>query len=125
MSGPIHINKSARAFSLSELEEWLLAIRDAQYDSDWLEALDHFMTDPDMVLMLTGAPLERAIARAATSASGNERRMAARAVTLYLKQLASLTKIKAPRIQTELHGDTLWVWHRPNQLPDSMRQAVR
>jgi hypothetical protein len=39
MSGPININRSARAFSLAELQEWLTAVRDAQYNEDWLDAL--------------------------------------------------------------------------------------
>ena len=124
MSEPININRKARAFSLAELQEWLTAVRDAQYDSHWLDALDRFMTDPDMVLLLTGEPLERAL-RHATTTVATERQMAARTVRRYLEQLESLTKIKAPRIKTELHGDTVWVWHSPNQLPGGMKQAVR
>ena len=37
----MRINRSAETFSLSGLREWIEAVRAAQYDTDWLAAIDY------------------------------------------------------------------------------------
>ena len=56
MSEPIKINRSAKAFSMRELQEWLTAVRDSKYDPYWLDALAEFWNDEDMVLVSQDSP---------------------------------------------------------------------
>ena len=45
------INRSAETFSLSGLREWIEAVRDAQFDTDWLAAIDYAAHDRDAVVI--------------------------------------------------------------------------
>ncbi len=116
MSEPIKINRSAKAFSMRELQEWLTAVRDSKYDPYWLDALAEFWNDEDMVLVLSGQPLTDAVDQAGKSVNGNPGQQASGVVRRYLSQLSSLGHMdymSIPKIRTQLHGEDLWVWHRP------------
>ncbi len=116
MSEPIKINRSAKAFSMRELQEWLTAVRDSKYDPYWLDALAEFWNDEDMVLVLSGQPLTDAVDQAGKSVNGNPGQQASGVVRRYLSQLSCLGHMdymSIPKIRTQLHGEDLWVWHRP------------
>ncbi len=93
MTEPIKINRSAEAFSMRDLQEWLTAVRDSQYDPYWLEALGEFWNDDDMVLVLSGQPLTDAVSKVGTSVGCNPAQVAALAVRRYLVQIALLTNL--------------------------------
>ena len=130
MTEPIKLNRSAKAFSMRELQEWLTAVRDSQYDPCWLEALGEFWNDDDMVLGLSGQPLTDAVAKVGTSVGCNPAQMAALAVRRYLVQislLGNLPQETIPKIKTQLHGDAIWIWHRGYNMieTDPLRKDVR
>ena len=60
----MRINRSAETFSLSGLREWSEAVRDAQFDTDWLAAIDYAAHDRDAVVVLSGALFEEIVERA-------------------------------------------------------------
>ena len=113
------INESAEQFSLSALSKFTEV---STLDSDWLSALEHWASDPDMVVVLTGAPLETALGEAK---EGYTPRMACAVMVLrYLRELSSSNL--APRDGTpnghwlltdskmvcEIVDNKLWVWHK-------------
>ena len=130
MTEPIKLNRSAKAFSMRELQEWLTAVRDSQYDPCWLEALGEFWNDDDMVLVLSGQPLTDAVSKVGTSVGCNPAQMAALAVRRYLVQISLLGNLPhgtIPKIKTQLHGDAIWIWHRGYNMieTDPLRKDVR
>ena len=128
MSEPITINRSAKAFSMRELQEWLTAIRDSKYDPYWMEALSEFWNDEAMVLVLSGQPLTDAVTRAGSSITGSPGQQAAGVVRRYLSQLSCLGQLDymdIPKIKTQLNGDALWVWHRPYRNQNPLEAVVR
>ena len=128
MSEPIKINRSAKAFSMRELQEWLTAVRDSKYDPYWLDALAEFWSDEDMVLVLSGQPLTDAVAKAGSTVTGNPGQQVSHAVRRYLSQLSCLGHMDyqdIPKINTQLHGDAVWVWHRPYRKENPLTGVVR
>jgi len=104
------INNSATAFSLNALNEWLQACQDRLYDPEWLEALATFSRDLDMVLVLSGQPLDQALSYAG-SVTTSDTMIAAGLVRRYLNQLGRLTGEDVPYIKVHLDGDDLWIYH--------------
>ena len=130
MTEQIKLNRSAKAFSMRELQEWLTAVRDSQYDPYWLEALGEFWHDDGMVLVLSGQPLTDAVSKVGTRVGCNPAQMAALAVRRYLVQislLGNLPQETIPKIKTQLHGDAIWIWHRGYNMieTDPLRKDVR
>ena len=104
------INDSATAFSLNALNEWLQACQDRLYNPEWLEALATFSRDLDMVLVLSGQPLDQALSYADTVAT-SDLMIASGLVRRYLNQLGRITGEDIPYIKVHVDGDALWVYH--------------
>lgn len=121
------LNDSADSFSLNELRN-LTGDSVHTLDSEWLEAITEWADDPDMVLVLTGKPLDNALAKVTNRFS--PRMACARMLADYFRHLSGCKQNYIPakykmvceivnlgksssRPANELHGiRQLWVWHK-------------
>ena len=106
-----HLNESAQSFSLNELRKFTEI--ETGLDSEWLEAITKWADDPDMVLVLTGRPLEGALAKVTNRFS--PRMACARMMADYFRHLSGCKQNyipKAYKMKCEIVDNKLWVWHR-------------
>jgi len=106
------INPNARSMSLAEITECAEPV--VHLDRDWLEAITKWTTDPDMVLILTGEPLETALGQVK---EGYSPRMAcAQMVLRYLRELSDYNGghwlLTDSKMKCEIVDRKLWVWHK-------------
>ena len=97
--------------SLKEITE--CARPNPRLDSDWLEAITEWADDPDMVLILTGQPLEDAFAKVTNRLS--PRMACARMMADYFRHLSGCKQNYIPetyKMTCEIVEGKLWVWHR-------------
>jgi hypothetical protein len=120
----MRINRSAETFSLSGLREWIEAVRDAQYDTDWLAAIDYASQDRDAVVVISG-PLFEEIVEQATKAGvapqGHLRGM----LEDYRKQLAKVSGKNVPAMTTHYRPEGIWITQRtPPPPPPPSKEDV-
>jgi hypothetical protein len=126
----MRINKSTETFSLSGLREWIEAVRDAQYDTDWLSAIDYAASDRDAVVVISGTLFESIVERATRAGivpQGHLRAIVERStqagivpaghlkavVEDYRGQLGKITEKSIPKMTCHYRTEGLWIRQRP------------
>jgi hypothetical protein len=104
----MRINKSAETFSLSGLREWIEAVRDAQYDTDWLAAIDYTSQDRDAVVVLSGSLFEDIVERATKAGIAPQGHLRA-VLEDYRKQLEKVSSKTVPPMTTHYRPEGLWI----------------
>ena len=108
----MRINKSADTFSLSGLREWIEAVRDAQYDTDWLSAVDYAASDRDAVVVISGTLFESIVERATRAGIAPQGHLRA-VVEDYRMQLGKITEKSIPKMTCHYRTEGLWIRQRP------------
>ena len=108
----MRINKSADTFSLSGLREWIEAVRDAQYDTDWLSAVDYAASDRDAVVVISGTLFESIVERATRAGIAPQGHLRA-VVDDYRVQLGNVTEKSIPKMTCHYRTEGLWIRQRP------------
>ena len=108
----MRINKSTETFSLSGLAEWIEAVRDAQYDTDWLSAIDHAASDSDAVVVITGTLFDSIVKRATQAGIVPAGHLKA-VVEDYRNQLGKITEKSIPKMTCHYRTEGLWIRQRP------------
>ena len=108
----MRINKSADTFSLSGLREWIEAVRDAQYDTDWLSAVDYAASDRDAVVVISGTLFESIVERATRAGIAPQGHLRA-VVDDYRVQLGKVTEKSIPKMTCHYRTEGLWIRQRP------------
>ena len=108
----MRINKSSETFSLSGLAEWIEAVRDAQYDTDWLSAIDHAASDSDAVVVITGTLFDSIVERSTRAGIVPAGHLKA-GVEDYRNQLGKITEKSIPKMTCHYRTEGLWIRQRP------------
>jgi len=108
----MRINKSAETFSLSALAEWIEAVRDAQYDTDWLSAVDYASGDRDAVVVISGTLFESIVERATRAGIAPQGHLRA-VLDDYRVQLGKVTEKSIPKMTCHYRTEGLWIRQRP------------
>ena len=107
----MRINRSAETFSLSGLREWIEAVRDAQYDTDWLAAIDYAAHDKDAVVILSGALFDEIVERATRAGVAPQGHLRS-ILEDYRKQLGKVSGKSVPAITTHYRPEGIWITQR-------------
>ena len=105
------INPSARSMSLHEITECANPGASGLND-EWLEAITNWANDPDMVLILTGPPLDNALTKVTKHYS--PRMACARMMADYFSHLSGCKHNYIPsnyKMTCEIVDGELWIWH--------------
>ena len=115
------INKSAESFSLSGLAEWIEAVKDAQYDQEWLAAIDYATANEDAVVILSGPHFHEVVTRCGQQGIRPEGHLRS-ILEDYRKQLAKVSGTSVPAITTHYRPEGIWITKRP--LPVGMERPM-
>jgi|TARA_Y100001949_G_scaffold2089_1_gene1692 hypothetical protein len=106
------INRSAETFSLSGLREWIEAVRDAQFDTDWLAAIDYAAQDRDAVVVISGTFFEEIVERATRAGVAPQGHLRA-VLEDYRKQLEKISSTTIPPMTTHYRPEGIWITQKP------------
>lgn len=107
----MRINRSAETFSLSGLREWIEAVRDAQFDTDWLAAIDYAAQDRDAVVVISGSFFEEIVERATRAGVAPQGHLRA-VLEDYRKQLEKVSSTTIPPMTTHYRPEGIWITQR-------------
>ena len=104
----MRINRSAETFSLSGLREWIEAVRDAQFDTDWLAAIDYAAQDRDAVVVISGPLFEDIVERATKAGVAPQGHLRA-VLEDYRKQLEKVSSKTVPPMTSHYRSEGIWI----------------
>ena len=106
------INRSAETFSLSGLREWIEAVRDAQFDTDWLAAIDYAAHDRDAVVVISGALFEEIVERATRAGVAPQGHLRS-VLEDYRQQMERISGTTVPKMTTHYRPEGIWITQKP------------
>ena len=118
------ISKNVETFSLSGLKEWIEAVRDAQYDTEWLAAIDYVSQDKDAVVILAGPLFDDIVDRATRSGVAPQGHLRA-VLEDYRRQLQKVSGKTVPAITTHYRTEGIWITQKPLPVGHSDRPNVK